>query len=324
MPASEFVQAAIAQAEAAARAGEVPVGAVVVKDGKIIATGHNAPISTHDPTAHAEIVALRAAGKALQNYRLEDCDLYVTLAPCAMCSGAIQHARIRRVVVVEEYLAQLQGFFQTKRQHHAQTRQPLREDALRTPEKCFTPFAAECPWMSHYLYVDGLRMHYWDEGHDNNPHQKVLLAVHGKAGWGYQFRAVVAPLVQAGWRVLVPDLVGFGRSDKPKKNTVHPIALLQKWTQALDLSPQHATLWIQDWEFPADVADIAATLATTVVRLENAPHCRAVNPQTHSAYQAPFPDKGHRALWNAFNSSKKAMGVVWEVFICPPTPSPPA
>ena len=136
--------------------------------------------------------------------------------------------------------------------------------------------------------------------------------------------AVVAPLVQAGWRVLVPDLVGFGRSDKPKKNTVHPIALLQKWAQALNVSPQHTTLWIQDWEFPDNVVDVAKTLATIVVRLENAPHCRAVNPEIDPAYQAPFPDKGHRALWNTFNSSKKAMGVVWEVFICPPTPSPPA
>lgn len=283
-----FMQAAIAQAEAAARAGEVPVGAVVVKDGRIIATGHNAPISTHDPTAHAEIVALRAAGKALQNYRLEECDLYVTLAPCPMCNGAIQHARIRRVVVVDEHLQQLQEFFQTKRQQQAKNRQPLREDALRTPEKCFTPFVAECPWVSHYRYIDGLRMHYWDEGQGNNPHQKVLLAVHGKAGWGYQFRALIQPVVQVGWRVLVPDLVGFGRSDKPKKNTVDPIALLQKWAKALDLSPQHTTLLVQDWMIPIGLAD-------TVLRLEDMPRCKTINPHKTPAYQAPFPDRGHRA-----------------------------
>jgi tRNA(adenine34) deaminase len=78
--------------------GEVPVGAVVVKDGKVIGRGYNAPISTGDPTAHAEICALREASKALGNYRLEGCLLYVTLEPCAMCAGAIMHARIARLV----------------------------------------------------------------------------------------------------------------------------------------------------------------------------------------------------------------------------------
>ena len=89
---------ALAEARAAADAGEVPVGAVVVKDGRVIATGRNAPIAAHDPTAHAEIVALRAAAEALSNYRLDGCQLFVTLEPCAMCAGAILHARISRVV----------------------------------------------------------------------------------------------------------------------------------------------------------------------------------------------------------------------------------
>ena len=89
---------ALAEARAAAAAGEVPVGAVVVKDGHVVARGRNAPIGTHDPTAHAEIVALRAAAQALGNYRLDGCTLYVTLEPCAMCAGAISHARIGRVV----------------------------------------------------------------------------------------------------------------------------------------------------------------------------------------------------------------------------------
>lgn len=89
---------ALAEARAAAEAGEVPVGAVVVKDGQVIATGRNAPVQAHDPTAHAEIAALRAAAQRLGNYRLDGCTLYVTLEPCAMCSGAIQHARIARLV----------------------------------------------------------------------------------------------------------------------------------------------------------------------------------------------------------------------------------
>jgi len=82
----------------AAERGEVPVGALVVKDGKVIGRGYNAPISSKDPTAHAEIQALREATKKLGNYRLEGCSLYVTLEPCAMCAGAIIHARIARLV----------------------------------------------------------------------------------------------------------------------------------------------------------------------------------------------------------------------------------
>ena len=82
----------------AAERGEVPVGALVVKDGKVIGRGYNAPISSKDPTAHAEIQALREATKNLGNYRLEGCSLYVTLEPCAMCAGAIMHARIARLV----------------------------------------------------------------------------------------------------------------------------------------------------------------------------------------------------------------------------------
>lgn len=89
---------ALAQAQLAWDRGEVPVGAVVVKDGEVIATGFNQPISGHDPTAHAEIVALRAAAEKLGNYRLPGCELYVTLEPCVMCSGAMMHARLARVV----------------------------------------------------------------------------------------------------------------------------------------------------------------------------------------------------------------------------------
>ena len=93
-----FMEQAIAQARRAEALGEVPVGAVVVRDGVVIATGYNHPIGTHDPTAHAEIMALRAAAAILGNYRLPGCELYVTLEPCAMCSGAMMHARLARVV----------------------------------------------------------------------------------------------------------------------------------------------------------------------------------------------------------------------------------
>lgn len=93
-----FMRLALAQAELASKAGEVPVGAVVVKEGVVIASGFNQPIGLHDPSAHAEMQALRSAGVNLQNYRFPDCALYVTLEPCAMCAGAILHARLSRIV----------------------------------------------------------------------------------------------------------------------------------------------------------------------------------------------------------------------------------
>jgi tRNA(adenine34) deaminase len=91
------MRAALELARQAEAAGEVPVGAVVVKDGEIVGRGYNHPISGRDPTAHAEIVALRDAAQRLGNYRLGGCDLYVTLEPCIMCAGAIMHARIARL-----------------------------------------------------------------------------------------------------------------------------------------------------------------------------------------------------------------------------------
>ncbi|MGP8034965.1 MAG: tRNA adenosine(34) deaminase TadA [Steroidobacteraceae bacterium] len=95
---SDYMHAALAAAAAAGERGEVPVGAVLVCGTDIIATGGNSPIASHDPTAHAEVLALRAAGQALGSYRLTDTTLYVTLEPCVMCAAAIVHARVRRLV----------------------------------------------------------------------------------------------------------------------------------------------------------------------------------------------------------------------------------
>jgi tRNA(adenine34) deaminase len=94
----DFMRLAIEAAGRAQALGEVPVGAVLVKDGEVIATGFNQPIGRHDPTHHAEIAALRAGAEALGNYRLPGCTLYVTLEPCVMCAGAMMHARLARVV----------------------------------------------------------------------------------------------------------------------------------------------------------------------------------------------------------------------------------
>jgi tRNA(adenine34) deaminase len=97
-PDEYWMQFALEQARLAAAAGEVPVGAVLVKDDRIVASGFNQPISACDPSAHAEVVALRNAAKALANYRMPDTTLYVTIEPCAMCAGALVHARVKRLV----------------------------------------------------------------------------------------------------------------------------------------------------------------------------------------------------------------------------------
>jgi tRNA(adenine34) deaminase len=93
-----FMQAALVEARQAAEAGEVPIGAAIVRDGEVVASGQNRVLRDLDPTAHAEIVALRAAAAALGNYRLNGCTLYVTLEPCSMCAGAMIHARLDRLV----------------------------------------------------------------------------------------------------------------------------------------------------------------------------------------------------------------------------------
>lgn len=121
----DFMREALCLATQAEQLGEVPVGAVVVKDGKIIGRGFNAPISRHDPSAHAEIAALRDAAQHMANYRLVDCELFVTLEPCVMCVGAMFHARIARVVFgAPEYKTGAAGsvlnlFTQDQLNHHA-------------------------------------------------------------------------------------------------------------------------------------------------------------------------------------------------------------
>lgn len=122
-----FMRAALELARQAAQAGEVPVGAVVVKDGQIVGRGSNAPISRHDPSAHAEMVALRDAAQHLGNYRLVGCELFVTLEPCVMCVGAMFHARIARVVFgARDPKTGAAGsvfnlFAETRLNHHART-----------------------------------------------------------------------------------------------------------------------------------------------------------------------------------------------------------
>ena len=235
---AHWMRQALVQAQAAAQAGEVPVGAVVVRGGEVIATGRNAPVQGHDPTAHAEIVALRAAALRLDNYRLEGCTLYVTLEPCAMCSGAMLHARVPRVVfgapdpktgaagsvvdlfasrqlnhqtqlqggvLADECAALLAAFFRERRsQQRAEARaaHPLRDDALRTPDACFAHLPGY-PWPPHYVSdlpaLAGLRLHYLDEGPQDAP--LTWLCLHGNPAWSYLYRRMLPVFAAAGHRV---------------------------------------------------------------------------------------------------------------------------
>jgi tRNA(adenine34) deaminase len=362
----EAMRLALAQARAAADAGEVPVGAVVVRGGRVIAAGRNAPLAAHDPTAHAEIVALRAAAAHLGNYRLDGCALYVTLEPCAMCAGAMLHARLDRVVfgapdpktgaaggvlnlfaeprlnhrtqvqggvLAGECAALLRAFFQPRRGNP----EPLRDDALRTPDSAFADLPGY-PWPPHYVSdlpaLAGLRLHYLDEGPRDGP--LTWLCLHGNPTWSYLYRHMIPVFTAAGHRVVAPDLIGFGKSDKPKKDAAHTFAwhrdVLLQLIERLDL--RRIVLVVQDWggllgltlpmTAPARYHGLLAMntmLATGDAPLspgfiawrEMCAHKPAFdiarliargNPHLSSAecaaYMAPFPDAGHRAATRAF------------------------
>ena len=364
------MQLALAQARLAAIAGEIPVGAVVVKDGVVIAVGHNRPIAGRDPTAHAEIVALRAAADALGNYRLDGCELFVTLEPCAMCAGAMLHARLARVVfgasdpktgaagsvlnlftqqalnhqtrleggvMASECAAVLHDFFSKKRKVARLSGSPVRDDALRTPDDRFAGLPAY-PWPPHYLSdlpaLNGMRMHYLDEGLRDAP--RTWLCLHGNPAWSYLYRKMIPVFLAAGHRVVAPDLVGFGKSDKPKKDAAHRFTwhrqILLELIERLDL--RGVVLVVQDWggllgltlPMAAPHRYTGLLAMNTMLATGDAPltpgflawrsMCaknpgfdvarlfKRGNPQMSeaecAAYMAPFPDGGHRAALRAF------------------------
>ena len=204
-----WMQEALTLARQAMVAGEVPVGAVVVHQGQIIGQGHNQPIASHDPTAHAEVQALRAAAQHLGNYRLDGCTLYVTLEPCTMCSGAMLHARLAQVVfgasepktgaagsvldvfavpqinhqtqvlrgvLAQECAALMAEFFQTRRQVNKQEQQarmphPLQDWALRNPDTAFEGLQhGPVQWRSDLPALNGLRLA-WVDWQDERPEQ---------------------------------------------------------------------------------------------------------------------------------------------------------
>ncbi|HKB54710.1 MAG TPA: tRNA adenosine(34) deaminase TadA [Ramlibacter sp.] len=361
---------ALDQARLAAAAGEVPVGAVVVREGEVVGAGRNAPVGSADPTAHAEIQALRAAARTIGNYRLEDCDLYVTLEPCAMCSGAMLHARLRRVVfgaadpktgaagsVIDLFSqrqlnhrtqlvagvraadcgALLSDFFRGRRMEARAKSDPLREDALRTSDERFADLPGY-PWQPRYVSdlpsLAGLRLHYLDEGDARA--KRTWLCLHGNPSWTYLYRRMIPVFLAAGDRVVAPDLIGFGKSDKPKKEAAHTFSwhreVLLEFIERLDL--RNIVLVVQDWggllglTLPmaaehrhAGLLVMNTALATgeqplspgflawrdmcaknpdfDVGRLlaRGNPH---LTPAECAAYNAPFPDRGHRAALRAF------------------------
>ncbi|MGK6306555.1 tRNA adenosine(34) deaminase TadA [Variovorax sp. DT-64] len=323
-----WMRLALAEARRAAEAGEVPVGAVLVKGGRLIAAGRNAPVALHDPSAHAEMNALRAGGAALGNYRLDGCELYVTLEPCAMCAGAMLHARLARVVfgaadpktgaagsVLDLFTRRelnhhtqvqggvlaadcqqlLQDFFKSRRSAAREAAEPLRDDALRTPDERFEGLAGygfEPRYVSDLPSQRGWRMHYLDEAQAAT--SLACLCLHGPGEWSYFFRHLARV---PGWRVLAPDLIGFGRSDKPKRETVHTWSwhrdLLLEWLERLQPGPLALV-------HSADAAPLASLLASAapgrfaLVRMAPDAGEAAID-----AWRAPFPDRGYEAALRA-------------------------
>ena len=372
-----FMREALEQARLAQAEGEVPVGAVVVHKGRIIATGRNGPVGLNDPTAHAEILALRRAADFLGNYRLDGCELFVTLEPCAMCSGAMLHSRLKRVVfgaadpktgaagsvadlfanrqlnhqthvtgglLADESAALLGEFFRSRRQDARLVGSPLREDAVRTPDERFEGLPG-FPWAPNYVSdlpsLAGLRMHYLDEGPPLRQAQGsreplTWLCLHGNPSWSYIYRRMIPVFLEAGDRIVAPDMPGFGRSDKPKKDAAHSFSwhrqVLLEFVERLDL--RNIVLVVQDWGgllgltlpmaapqryrgllvmntalgtgdapltpgFLAWREMCAKNPDFDVARLfaRGNPH---MTPQECEAYNAPFPDRGHRAALRAF------------------------
>lgn len=336
-----FMRLALQLASEAASAGEVPVGAVVVQGGVVVGSGRNSPLQSCDPSAHAEINALRMAASRLGNYRLDGCTIYVSLEPCAMCCGAMLHSRLGRVVfaaaepktgcagsvldlfansrinhqtvvqgglLAPESSLLLQEFFRIRRVQQQQQATPLREDALRTPARCFDGLASY-PWPARYAgdlpCLGGLRMHYLDLGAAPGPTTFFLL--HPIPGWSYSYRSLIAELVEQGARVVAPDLPGFGKSDKPKRESAHTwewhVRCLLDLMDRLEL--RDAVLIAPDRTHPL-AQGLVALAGARIRALEERP-CAALGgvQEEDSGMRAPYPDAGHRAGERALAPKRK-------------------
>lgn len=379
---AHFMQRALQLGAQAAAVGEVPVGAVVVHQGVVVGEGFNQCMALNDPTAHAEMQALRAAAAHQRNYRLEDCDLYVTLEPCAMCAQALLHARVRHVffgapeprfgaagsvlnlfalpalnphtgltggVLEAEGRALLQSFFRERRAEQAQARHlpenaPLREDALRTPDARFVPLQGFVQALdealagyqlqrqhhafTHLEGLEGLRLHVVElaparqAATDEHPllHPLLHLLLHSPDGWWPESAlmalaaqsAAERPRLPARW--LLPDLIGFGQSDKPKKTSWHCmpahvaylLALLEATVQPqsgaveIGFSPEQGALAraLQQAAAGSEVLKHCAVQLTAVASAAagTCPATTALAGSLPASWrELPFPDRGHEA-----------------------------
>ena len=359
---AKFMRLALAQARLAAASGEVPVGAVVVHEGLVIAAAHNRTRTDQDPTAHAEVLALRQAAQQLGNFRLEDCTLYVTLEPCTMCAGAALLARLRRIVfgapeprtgaigsvlnvlqvpainhqtealggvMAAECAAVMQVFFATRREDQQQQRRddpqywPVPEFALRTPDARFdvawNPRTApgkleiQSRYLNNLPSLQGLRLHYLEAGPQDAPHTVILQ--HSLGGSSAQFVALIAALAADNVRVLAPDLIGFGRSDKPKKVLWHTLAqhcgVIHEW--AAQVNVRNAVWWSPDWgqRWAAGWARgwsnaLQNRLSALVIQAPQPtfPEAAAFAATHATALDAPFPNTG-------FQAALRAPGLQW-------------
>lgn len=345
---AEYMGLALAQARLAAATGEVPVGAVLVRPGRhgeadaVLAQAHNQPIARHDPTAHAEMLALRQAAAHLGNYRLDGCELYVTLEPCAMCAQALLHARVARVVygarepktgahgsvidvlghpglnhqtrvesglMANECAAVMQAFFADQRAKARQRAIPLRDDALRTPDEAFEALWARWPdlrerqrWTNEGDALAGLRLHWLDlpplnPGSSSPP---VAVALHGPRGWWPEWLPWARAQQAQGSRVLLPDLIGFGQSDKPKKARWHSVAhhadVLVEWLRNLGVAPFHMVA-------PPEQTPLVQALQQRWPQHPIAADIRTPGPLPDEPahwMDCPYPDAGHQAAHKAW------------------------
>jgi tRNA(Arg) A34 adenosine deaminase TadA len=342
---------ALAAARRSAEQGEVPVGAVLIRRRavagadaavELLACSHNQPIRLCDPTAHAEVLALREAARQLGNYRLDDCDLYVTLEPCAMCAQAMLHARIRRVVygareprtgaagsvidlfaipglnhhtevvggvLAEECAALMSDFFTRRRAQARQVAVPLHQDALRTPEHRFASAWEQFPDLRGFSgyelglpELQGLRLHGIDIGPADAP--VAWLALHGPDGWWPQLAAWALERARAGERVLLPDLIGFGQSDKPKKSQWHALEwharLLLAWIRLRSCSKINVTYAKNQ----SMLAKMIEKMGDGLVQACQALPASAQERLPDTLRNAPYPDAGHRAGGRAWHSQR--------------------
>jgi tRNA(adenine34) deaminase len=335
---------ALLKANEAAAAGEVPVGAVVLRRGHVIGAGCNASIGQHDPSAHAEIVAMRAAASVLGNYRLDDCELFVTLEPCAMCAGAMLHARLKRVVfgafdtktgaagsvldlfgnvqlnhqtlvsggVLDADCAELlKDFFQHQRRQKSLAACPVREDALRTPAGCFDTLPelpGEARYVSDLPALNGFRLHYVDAGPTDAT--AVTVCLHGRNSWSQIWCEFMQQRVALGERVLALDLIGFGKSDKPKKVAAYLVAWhLQVLAELFDRLGLNELVLLESESdtLPGNTEketlgqSLLSLMSKRVLRRESVA-IAALNP--HAA-NAPYPDSGHRAALRVLKAKDK-------------------